>query len=120
MIKKYRQYFLTTILVNLGAVYFFVLKTISIKKVLSIYIFLFLLFFLTSMIKRRLLRKTPNHPFLPLSINFLRILAGTLFLLPTILNHTGPKKLFICNFFVAYFSMLFFDVFFHKSKTIRK
>lgn len=120
MIKKYRLYFLTTILINISVGYFFVLTTTPFKKILSIYIFLFFLFFLTNIIKRNLFKKTSNHPFLLLSINFLRILAATLFLLPTILNHPGPNKLFICNFFIAYFSMLFFDVFFYKSKTIRK
>ena len=72
--------------INLLVVYCFNIK-LNIKDVLIIYAFLFGVFLVTDLIQTKLL-KTPNTPvFLLLSINFSRIFACVLFLLPRILNY---------------------------------
>ena len=119
MIKKNRKYIFAIILTNLVCGWFFVMRT-NHQQVITIYIFLFLLFFLSNIIKRILAKKKISHPLLLLSINFLRIFACVLFLLPIFSNLEPPNKPYVYSFFIAYFSGIFMEIFLAKGKALIK
>lgn len=103
-------FFLSLFLINLVVVFFFELE-ITFQKVLVIHTFLFSLLFLTKLIQKKISKHKNISSSLLLSINFLRILACILFLIPFILNHEKTNICYIYNFFCIYFSMLFSDIF---------
>ena len=117
--KKSKVIFYLTLLgINLCAKYFFELQ-LTFRQVLTIHIFLFLLFFLTDLIQTKFSKHKNPYPLVLLSINFLRILACIFFLLPTVVNHEKMDNSYIYNFFVVYFFLLFSD-FFLKHKNEKK
>ena len=117
---KYSQFFVFFILalLNIILVYLFSLR-ITFQQVFTIHIFLFLLFFLTELIKNRILKHNTLPIYSLLSINFLRILACVFFLLPLILSAEKQIKSYIFNFFICYFFYLF-NVFFLTRKNLNK
>ena len=109
-------FFLALLGINLCAVYFFELQ-LTFRQVLTIHIFLFLLFFLTDLIQTKFSKRKNPYPLLLLSINFLRILACIFFLWGTILNHEKLDNSYIYNFFAIYFVFLFSYIFLkHKNE----
>lgn len=109
-------FFLALLGINLCAKYFFELQ-LTFRQVLTIHIFLFLLFFLTDLIQTKFSNHKNSNPLVLLSINFLRILACIFFLLPTVLKHEKMDNSYIYNFFAIYFVILFSDIFLkHKNE----
>jgi hypothetical protein len=102
--------FVISLGINLSAGYFFKLK-IPFQEVLKIHIFLFSLWLLTDLIQAKLSKHKNIGPSFLLGINFLRILACILFLLPAILIGEKLENSYIYNFFIVYFFILFFDIF---------
>lgn len=104
--------------INLVLIETFKIKIIF-QQVLIIHSFLLSLALLSDLIQKKLSKlKNPTSSHL-LSVNFLRILACIVFLLPIILNHEESDKNYIYNFFVCYFIYLFYDIIF-KSKNQNK
>ena len=110
MKKNNASLFIISFGINLVAAHFLKL-TITFQQVLTIHIFLFLLLFLTNLIQTKLSKHKKINPSLVLSINFLRIIACIIFLLPSILNHEKTDNGYIYNFFGVYFFILFSDIF---------
>jgi len=110
MKKSNAPLFIISLGINLSALQFLKLTT-TFQQVLTIHIFLFLLFFLTNAIQSKLSKYKNISPSLVLSINFLRILAGIIFLFPSILNQEKTENGYIYNFFGVYFFILFSDIF---------
>ena len=96
--------------INLLIVYSLKLKT-TFQEVLTIHIFLLSLLVLTDLIQIKLSKQKNIAPSLLLSINFLRIFACIIFLLPVILNHEKSDNSYIYNFFLVYFFLLFSNIF---------
>lgn len=118
MKKSKKNLLVALFLINVGLIYIFELK-LTYLQVFTIYIFLFLLFFLTDFVQFKLSHHKPSPPLLLLSINFLRILFCILFLLPTIFNHDKVDNSYIYNFFFIYFPFVFHDIYL-KHKNIKK
>ena len=108
MKKSKAVLFFFLVVVNFTLVYFFKIKT-TFQQVLIIHIFLFSLAVLSELIKTKLSKRKNTTPSHLLSINFLRIIACIIFLLPIILNHEKPNNTYIYNFFICYFLYLFCD-----------
>ena len=109
-----------TAAILLCAINLVLVETIKIKilfqQVLIIHIFLLLLIYLSDAIQKKLLKLKNLTISSLLSINFLRILACIVFLLPIILKHEESDNNYIYNFFICYFVYLFYDIIF-KIKT---
>jgi len=118
MKKSKKNLLFALLIINLGLIYIFELK-ITYLQVFTIYIFLFLLFFLTDFLQFKFSNHKHPSPLLLLSINFLRILLCILFLFPTIFNHEKTDNSYIYNFFFIYFPVVFYDIFL-KRKNIKK
>lgn len=110
MKKSNAPLFIISLGINLVVVYFLKL-TITFQQVLIIHIFLFSLLFLTNLIQTKLSKYKKISPSLVLSINFSRILACIIFLLPSIFNHEKTDNSYVYNFFGVYFFILFSDIF---------
>ena len=110
--------FITSLVINLAAGYFLKL-TITFHEILTIHIFLFLLLFLTDLIQTKFSKHKNIAPPLLLSVNFLRILACIIFLLPVILSHEKSDNSYIFNFFIVYFFILFSNIFLKCKTTIK-
>ena len=102
--------FVASLVINLGAVYFFKLK-ITFQQALTIHTFLFTLLFLTDLIQAKFSKQKNISPALSLSVNFLRIISCIIFLFPAILSNDKSENSYIYNFFVVYFFILFSDIF---------
>ena len=120
MRKSKSIFFLFLLVINLVLAFFLELD-LSLAQILKTHSFLGLLFFSTSIIQTRLSQNKKPLPTLSLAINLLRIIGCVVFLLPHIFNHKKNGDLngdtYIYNFFLAYFSLLFFDVFLKWKKT---
>lgn len=92
---------------------------ITLQQILIIHSFLFSLTVLSNIIQKKVLQLKNTTAFRLLSINFLRIFACLIFLLPIILKHEEPNKSYIYNFFACYFLYLVYDIIF-KNQTIKK
>ena len=115
MKKRKAIFFIISLAINLIAVYFLQLK-ITFQQVLIIHLFLILLFFLSDLIQTKFSNYKNIAPSLLLGINFLRIIACILFLLPAILEQDKSENSYIYNFFFVYFFILFSDIFLkHKN-----
>lgn len=91
---------------NLGVTHFCKLE-IAFEQIILLHIFLFLLMFATTLIQNRLLKDKTMRPAFFLSINFLRMIACVVFLLPIILRQEEFHKAYIYNFFICYFFYIF-------------
>ena len=92
---------------------------VSPQQILITHIFLFSLDFASNVIQKKITKLKNSTPSHQLSVNFLRIFACVLFLLPSILNQDQPNPHYIYNFFGCYFFYIFYDIFF-KHKTLNK
>lgn len=110
--------FIICALLNLMLVYFLKIQ-ITLKHILSIHIFLSLIFLLNQLVSVKISNRKNPAPLLLLSLNFLRIISCIIFLLPTILSGEKFAHTYIYNFFICYFVYLFCDLFL-KQKTLIK
>ena len=115
MEKNKVWFFLILLAINLGAICLFELL-LTVKMVLKIHGFLFLVFFLTTLIQNKILKRKKPLPLLSLGVNFLRIILCVIFLLPNILNNTSVEKNYIYNFFFVYLFVLFFEILLRRKK----
>lgn len=106
-----------SVLINLGVVFFFELK-LKTSDILIIHGFLFLLFFITSLIQKGFLIYK-NQPYLILSINFFRIIFCSAFLFFNVLSDINYEKNYIYNFIIIYFLFLFTEIFLKWKRTIK-
>lgn len=114
--KKHKVvFFLILLAINLGAIYLFELP-LTVKMALTIHGFLFLVFFLTTLIQNKILKRKKPLPLLSLGVNFLRIILCVIFLLPNILNNKSVEKSYIYNFFFVYLFALFFEILLRRKK----
>ncbi len=111
-------FFLILLVINLMGIYFLKIK-LAIEDVLIIYCFLFVVFFLTDLIQNFFLLKAKTHTHLLLGVNFFRIFLCVLFLFPTILNYEKSDNIYVFNFFLVYFFMLFLGIFSKYKSTIK-
>ena len=111
-------FFVILLAINLIGIYFFKIK-LTVKDVLIIYCFLFIVFFLTDLIQSLFLTKVKTPIYLLLGVNFFRIFLCVLFLFPTILNYEKCDNIYVVNFFLVYFFMLFSDIFSKFKSTIK-
>lgn len=105
------------VLINLFSLWAFEIKAKT-HEVLIIHAFLLALFFLTELVQKVCIRYK-NQPYLILSINFFRIIACAGFLFFNYISDNNHDKIYIYNFIVVYFFMLFSDIFL-KLKTTGK
>jgi len=110
--------FFILLAINLIGAYFLKIKLL-LEEILIIYCFLFAVFFLTDLIQAKLSQKgkTPTH--LLLGVNFFRIFICVVFLFPTILNYEKSDSIYVINFFLVYFFMLFSGVVLKYKNTIK-
>ena len=106
-----------SVLINVGVGFFFELK-IKTSDILIIHGFLFLLFFITSLIQKGFLIYK-NQPYLILSINFFRIIFCSTFLFFNVLSDKNYEKNYIYNFIIVYFLFLFTEIFLKWKRTIK-
>lgn len=110
--------FLILLVINIVGIYFFKIK-LTVQDVLIIYCFLFTVFFLTDLIQTLFLIKAKTPIYLLLGVNFFRIFLCVLFLFATILNYEKSDNIYVVNFFLVYFFMLFSDVFSKFKSTLK-
>tara|TARA_B100000945_G_scaffold317243_1_gene319686 strand:+ start:145 stop:501 length:357 start_codon:yes stop_codon:yes gene_type:complete len=103
-------FFFVAILVNFWAARYYKLEITAIE-ILTIHIFLGILFFSTTLLQRKLLMNNKTSPMIALVVNFLRILLCILFLFTTLFMPQKAEATYIYNFFVIYFFILFLDIF---------
>ena len=103
---------------NLLLVYFLKIQ-ITLHQVLSIHVFLLLIFLLNDLVREKISNSKKPNPLLLLSLNFLRIISCIIFLLPTILNDEKFVTIYIYNFFICYFGYLFCDLFLKRKILIK-
>ena len=110
MVKSKLGFFLFLLVLNVVLVSIFQI-TLSLVQVLKTHAFLAALHFLTSLIQSRFAQTKKPLLTLSLSVNFLRIIGCLVYLSPHILSKKVTSDIYIYNFFLVYFSVLFFDVF---------
>ena len=103
------------VLINLFSLWFFEIKAET-HEVLIIHAFLFPLFFLTELVQKICIGYK-NQPQLILSINFFRIIACVGFLFFNYIADNNHEKIYIYNFILVYFSLLFSDIFLKLKRT---
>lgn len=108
---------ITLVLINLFSLWLFEIKAKT-QEVLIIHAFLFALFFLTELVQKTCIGYK-NQPHLILSINFFRIIVCVGFLFFHYISDKNHKNIYIYNFIVVYFFLLFSDIFL-KLKTTKK
>lgn len=105
-----------TVVIVLCAINLIIAEKLKIKitfqQILIIHVFLFSLAVLSNKIQKKVLQLQNTTAFRLLSINFLRIFACLIFLLPIILKHEESNKSYIYNFFACYFFYLLYDIIF--------
>ena len=110
MAKSKPIFFLFLLAANLVVVSIFELS-LSFEQVFKTHVFLAALLLSTSFIQNRFAQNKKPLLALSLSVNFLRIIGCLVFLFPHIVSHKATSDIYIYNFFLVYFSLLFFDVF---------
>ena len=108
--------FFIFLLINLAIGYLFKLK-ITFQQILIVHVFLFSLVILTDLIRDKFLQHKNISISLLLSLNFFRIIASVIFLLPIILRQERFHKSYIYNFFICYFIYLFSEF---RAKKVQK
>ena len=111
MQKSKTIFFLIVVGINILLAIFFDKGKNYVLEVIIIHIFLFSLSLLSDLIRKSMLSNKKWNPSYFLSIHFLRILLCIVFLLP-IISSSHPDKMYLYNFFAAYFIYLFFDIYF--------
>jgi len=101
--------FISLLLSNYLSNTFFNLE-ISLGKILCVHIFLFSLSSFSIYLQKIIAKKENNTPSRFLTINFFRISACVLFLLPTIIKYSNSDNSYIYNFFIIYFIYLLFEM----------
>lgn len=102
-------FFTFLLLLNLTTILIFNLE-ISLKKLFQIHIFLVLLTISSYYLKKIITDQKTKKPIYFLIINFFRMSACIVFLLPTITSHEKLDTPYIYNFFIIYFIYLFFEI----------
>ncbi len=107
---------LAFLVVNIGALRIFQIKELLYFAVSS-HLFLFALDVFSHMLEKRL--KKASNPLLALSISFFRTFICLVFLLPQITSSNSNRKLYIINFFLAYFMLLIINLI-NRKKQLNK
>tara|TARA_B100001142_G_C13946117_1_gene505153 strand:- start:159 stop:518 length:360 start_codon:yes stop_codon:yes gene_type:complete len=118
--KKTNPLFVAALLVlNLSAQRFLQVS-ISAYQILIIYMFLFSLIVLTELIRDKILKTTTGKVFTLLGINLLRILFSIVFLFPCFPAKKEVDKVYIYNFIICYFILLFYSSFINRKQIENK
>ncbi len=97
------------LILNLSICYYGILQ-IEIIEVLYIHVFFIIITFFIIFLHKKIIKKKVSSPLIFLSLNFFKMLASVVFLLPVIKNYTDNLMVYIINFFAVYFLYLFIEL----------